>query len=423
MASIRTACFLAALAWLATLAATARADMAPAPGTAVASLPPHFTKRVVATGLANPHNMALGPDGQLWVTEQITRRVVRVDPETGKITEALAVPDAVHMKGSQDGLLGIALHPDLLKGKGADYVYISMTYAAGTPEPFPNRTLIRRYTFDAKTGTLGSPVDILAGLPSAHDHQSARLLFGPDGKLYYSIGDQGANQLAYLCVPNEAQVLPSEEEVAAKDWRRYKGKILRLEPDGSIPADNPVIHGVRSHVYAWGIRNTQGMTFSPSGKLFSVNHGPNSDDTLNFVVAGANLGWPNVLGFRNDLTYAYANFSGAGDACQGMSDPAENGLDVPPQVPVKRQSEFHDPNYVRRFKTLFAANADRLDTEFKNPVCADRNLYYICWPTIAPSSVAYYGGFAKGPPGWDHSLLITSLKRGLHLSRSTGCER
>ena len=393
--------------------AAAFADVAPAPGTPVAALPEHFEKRVVASGLANPHNMVLGPDGQLWVTEQIARRVIRVDPKTGAVSVAIAIADAVHSKGSQNGLLGLALHPDFLKNKNADYVYVSLTYAAGTPEPFPNRTLIRRYTYDAKTGTLGAPLDILKDLPSSTDHQSARLLFGPDGKLYYSIGDQGANQLSYLCIPNEAQTLPTEAELKAGDWRHYKGKILRLNPDGSIPNDNPVIHGVRSHVFAWGIRNTQGMTFSPGSKLFSVNHGPNSDDTLNLIVAGGNLGWPNVLGFRNDLTYAYADFSRAKEACSSLKDPAQNGTDVPPDVPVQRQSEFRDPNYVAPLKTLFAADADRLKTEFNNPVCADKHMYYICWPTIAPSSVAYYREFKNGIPGWAHSLLIASLKRGV----------
>ena len=404
---------LAAIACTAIFIASADADTAPPPGATVATLPEHFSKRVVATGLSNPHNMALGPDGVLWVTEQVTRRVVRVDPKTGEVSVAVEIADAVHSKGSQNGLLGLALDPNLLKNLGEDYVYVSMTYAAATPAPFPNRTLIRRYTYDPETHTLGFPVDILEGLPSSHDHQSARLLFGPDGKLYYSIGDQGANEQEYLCVPNEAQVLPTEAEVKSGDWRAYKGKILRLNPDGSIPSDNPVIRGVKSHVFAWGIRNTQGMVFSPNGKLFSVNHGPNSDDTVNLIVAGGNLGWPNVLGYRNNLTYAYANFSAASGGCDGLEDPAQNGTEAPSQVPVTPQSDFHDSDYVQPLKTLFAADPDKLKSEFNNPVCADRGLYYICWPTIAPSSVAYYGGFRAGVPGWDHSLLVTSLKRGV----------
>ena len=89
------------------------------------------------------------------------------------------------------------------------------------------------------------------------------------------------------------------------------------------------------------------MVFSPGGKLFSVNQGPNSDDTLNLIVAASNLGWPNVLGFRNDRTYAYANFSAAKGGCKALKDPAQNGTEVPSQVPVMRQSEFHDPNLRR----------------------------------------------------------------------------
>jgi PQQ-dependent dehydrogenase (s-GDH family) len=393
------------------LTAPALADYAPKPGSLVAPLPENFEKRVVTSGLANPHNMALGPDGYLWLTEQKAKRISRVNPKTGEIVVAVEIADAVHAPGAQDGVLGIALHPDLLKGEGADYVYVSMTYAAGTPEPFPNETLIRRYTYDATTQKLSSPVDILKGLPSSHDHQGARLLFGPDRKLYYSIGDQGANQLGYLCIPNEAQVLPSAEEVGAADWRHYKGKILRINLDGSAPNDNPTIHGVRSHVYAWGFRNPQGMVFSPEGKLFAVVHGPNSDDTLDLVVAGGNYGWPNVLGFRNDAAYVYANFSAAAGGCKLLKDPALNGAEVPPSVPIMKQSSFHDPDYVAPLKTLFGFDGADVKGAFQNPVCADGSKYYICWPTIAPSSVAYYANTAI--PGWEHSLLITSLKRGL----------
>ena len=391
----------------------AAADVAPKPGAPVPAVPDGFTMSIVATGLANPHNMVLGPDGYLWLTEQKAKRISRVNPKTGEIVVAVQIEDAVHSPGSQDGVLGIALHPDLLAGKGADYVYVSMTYAAGKPEPYPNATLIRRYTYDQSSQRLTSPVDIIKGLPSSHDHQSARLLIGPDRKLYYTIGDQGANQLAYLCTPNEAQVLPSADEVARADWRHYKGKLLRLNLDGSVPDDNPVIHGVKSHVYAWGFRNTQGMTFSPSGKLFSVNQGPNSDDTFNLIVAGGNYGWPNALGFRNDATYAYADFSSAKGGCAGLKDPALNGTQVPPEVPVVKQSEFSDPAYVAPLKTLFSLDAADVKEAFENPLCADKGLYYICWPTIAPSSVAYYAGGPNGIPGWEHSVLITSLKRGL----------
>ncbi|WP_226938880.1 glucose/sorbosone family PQQ-dependent dehydrogenase [Janthinobacterium sp. FT14W] len=379
-------------------------------GTPVPELPQHFEKTVIATGLANPHNMVLGPDGQLWLTEQISKRVSRVDTRNGKVTVAIEIADAVYSDDAQDGVLGLALHPDLLKGKGHDYVYVSMTYATGKGGDFPNGTAIRRYTYDARTQKLGSPVDILKGLPSAHDHQSARLLFGPDQKLYYSIGDQGRNQLAYLCLPNQAQVLPTEDEVKGRDYRHYMGKILRLNLDGSIPADNPAIHGVRSHIYAWGIRNTQGMVFSPAGRLFATDQGPNTDDELNMILPGRNYGWPNVAGRKDDQGYAYANYSAAKGGCDKVKDTYQNGLTAPPEVPVTRESQWSDPDFVEPLKTFFSVGND---FNFANPVCADKELYYICWPTIAPSSIAYYRGGKQGVPGWGNSLLITSLKRGL----------
>jgi PQQ-dependent dehydrogenase (s-GDH family) len=400
---------------LALSTATARADTPPVPGAPIKPAAESFEMRVVATGLGHPHNMVLGPDGKLWLTELSARRIVRVDPATGKLDVLAEVSDAVHSKDDtgddkQDGLLGIALHPDLLKGKGHDYVYVSLSYASGQGGPFPNNTAIRRYTYDRRTGKLGAPLDLLKGMPSAHDHQSARLLYGPDGKLYYSIGDQGANQLEYLCRANEAQVLPTAEEVKAADWQHYKGKILRLNVDGSIPSDNPVIHGVRSHVYAWGIRNTQGMAFSPTGKLFATDHGPNADDELNLLLPGRNYGWPYVAGRKDDAGYAYANFSAAQGGCAGLKDPSRNGLDVPSGVPVTKESSWSDPDFVEPLKTFFTVGNDY---SYNNPVCKDNDLYFICWPTIAPSSVTFYKGGKAAVPGWAHSLLIASLKRGL----------
>ena len=399
----------------AAIASSSWADTPPVPGAPIKPTTEAFEMKVIASGLGHPHNMVLGPDGQLWLTELSALRIVRVDPATGKLGVLANVTEAVHSKDEtgddkQDGLLGIALHPDLLKGKGRDYVYVSLAYTSGQGGEFPNRTAIRRYTYDAKSGKLVAPLDILKGLPSAHDHQSARLLFGPDGKLYYSIGDQGANQIEYLCRANEAQVLPTADEVKAGDWQHYKGKVLRLNVDGSIPADNPLIHGVRSHIYAWGIRNTQGMVFSPAGKLFATDQGPNADDELNLLLPGRNYGWPNVAGRKDDAGYAYANFSAAQGGCAGLKDPGRNGLQVPPGVPVAKESSWSDPDFVEPLKTFFTVGNDY---DYTNPVCKDNDLYFICWPTVAPSSVTYYKGGRAGVPGWAHSLLITSLKRGL----------
>ena len=116
-----------------------------------------------------------------------------------------------------------------------------------------------------------------------------RLVFGPDERLYYTIGDQGANQYDNKCVPNRAQALPSQREVDAGDWSTYRGKILRVALDGSIPSDNPALDGVRSHIYSYGHRNPQGLAFDSSGRLYSSEHGPRRT-TRSTASAGWNTG-------------------------------------------------------------------------------------------------------------------------------------
>ena len=115
---------------------------------------------------------------------------------------------------------------------------------------------------------------LVSGLPAGDDHLGGRLKFGLDQKLYFTIGDQGHNQFANFCLPIEAQRLPVQSEIAAKDYSAYVGKVLRLNPDGSIPADNPKLHGVVSHVFTYGHRNPQGLDVAPAGTLDSSEARP-----------------------------------------------------------------------------------------------------------------------------------------------------
>lgn len=360
-----------------------------------------FSLRVVTSALAQPWEVSWGPDDFLWLTERSGKRVTRVDPSDGSKWTALELDEAFQ-NGGQDGLLGMALHPELLLGTGNDFVYLAFTYDAGTEGVFDRRTKLRRYEYDATTGTLLNPLDLLVGLPASSDHNSGRLVFGPDGRLYYTIGDQGSNQFLNKCRPNRAQELPSREQLATEDWSAYAGKVLRLNLDGSIPRDNPSMDGVRSHVYSYGHRNVQGLAFGPDGKLYASEHGPKSDDEINGIRAGQNYGWPHVAGYRDDQSYAYANWSLAPDCNRLRFD----DYVVRDSVPVATESSWASP-FTPPLMTLYTVPEG---FDFQDPECAGN--YYMCWPTVAPSSLDIYTHHRRGIPGWSDSLLIVSLKRG-----------
>src|SRR5262249_41488788 len=343
-----------------------------------------FTKRVVTSRLANPFQIIWGPDGYLWVTERTAGRVTRVLPSDGSTTVAVAIRDL--LTDGPGGLLGLALDPGLLKGTGNAYVYAAYTYSAGSdPATIARRTKIVRFTYDAAAHMLDHATDVLTDLPAGTDHQGGRLVFGPDRKLYFSIGDLGANQLANFCKPDRAQSIPTATQVQRRDWSLYEGKVLRLNLDGSIPSDNPAIAGVRSHIYTYGHRNPQGLVFAPDGQLYESEHGPNTDDEVNVIRAGGNYGWPYVAGYRDDQSYAYANWSASrGVPCGGLPSRADPA--VPPSVPLQKESEWTGA-FIPPIQTFHTVPTGY---DFKNPKCAERELYYQCWPTVAPSSLAVY---------------------------------
>ena len=364
----------------------------------------HFAMRVVAQGLESPWEVTWGPDQQLWITEREGLRVVRVDPQSGARSTALTVADAYQTSG-QDGLLGMALDARLGGGTDGQYVYLAYTYDAnpgGTPEP---RARIVRYSYDASSGSLSAPLVLLEGLPASSDHNSGRLVYGPDSQLYYTIGDQGHNQFAHMCEVNRAQVLPTQLEIEQGDWSAYQGKVLRIGRDGSIPTDNPVLDGVRSHVWSYGHRNAQGIAFGASGRLYASEQGPKTDDELNLIWPGKNYGWPFVAGYRDDMAYAYGNWSASSpEPCASLE---YSDYYVPESVPRTLESAWWSEDFVPPLATFFTVN-DSFD--FAIPQCGSNA--FICWPTIAPSSLEVYAPGAGGLQSWGNSLLIPSLKRG-----------
>lgn len=363
---------------------------------------PRFAMRVLTAGLAAPWEISWGPDDLLWVTERTGARILRVRPQDGSIASTFPI-DEVLQSSAQDGLLGLALHPSLMSDANQRYVYVAYTYDADPGDGVRRRTKLRRFTFDPATESLGEPLDLITELPASDDHNSGRLVFGPDARLYYTIGDQGSNQFSTVCNLNRAQQLPTADEIAARDSANYAGKILRLELDGSIPADNPLLAGTRSHVYSYGHRNAQGIVFA-GGRLYADEHGPKSDDELNLIAPGKNYGWPNVAGYRDGQAYVYGNWSASSPTpCEQLE---YSDYVIPESVPISLESDFNAPDFVPPLATFYTVPDDY---EFHDPACPTND--YICWPTIAPSSLDFYPE-GQAIPAWSNSLLISSLKQG-----------
>ena len=350
-------------------------------------------------------------------------RITRIDPADGTKTTAIEIPEVL-APGGQDGLLGLALHPELLKGTGNDFVYTAYTYvdeARGPDETVTDQgspyrflyTKIVRLTFDQATGTLSDPVDLIAGLPASNDHNSGRVKIGPDLKLYYTIGDGGNDQFGNRCIPIEAQRLPTAEEITAKNYFAYQGKSLRLNLDGSIPDDNPEINAVRSHVFTYGHRNMQGIDFAPDGTLYASEQGPKTDDEINVLFSGKNYGWPHVAGFRDDMAYQYARWADASTPCEQTTF---SDIVIDPSVPREDETSWTE-DFQAPLATMFTVPSD---WNFSDPACGGMD--FICWPTVAPSSIEVYMPEAgSGVPGWENSLIVTTLKRGSIYRIPLGC--
>ncbi|MBN8510511.1 MAG: PQQ-dependent sugar dehydrogenase [Burkholderiales bacterium] len=228
----------------------------------------------VARGLANPWAVAFLPDGRFLVTERAGRmRIVERDGRVGEPLAGLPPVDA----GGQCGLLDVVL--DL---KFAENGWIYWSYAEAGDGG--NGTAVARGRLQ---GTQLRDVQrIFAQQPkvSSRLHCGSRLVFGRDGRLFAALGDRFSRK-------DDAQTLDN-----------HLGKVVRIEPDGRVPADNPFVGraGARPEVFSLGHRNVQAAALHPaSGELWLVEHGPQGGDELNQVLAGRNYGWPLLTHGRN----------------------------------------------------------------------------------------------------------------------------
>jgi glucose/arabinose dehydrogenase len=278
----------------------------------------------IAHGLQNPWGLAFLPDGRMLVTERPGR--LRIVTKDGAISEPLKGVPEVFAQG-QGGLLDVKLDPDFTKNR---LVYITFS----EPGDGGAGTAVAR----GKLGTDGlEDVEVIfrqqpkVGGPN---HFGGRLAFAPDGKLFVSLGER------FTFAP-------------AQDLSNDLGKVVRINPDGSIPQDNPFVgkRGARPEIWTYGHRNPQGLAFNPkTGKLFESEFGPKGGDEINVLEPGKNYGWPVVSWGSN--------------------------YDDTPIPPPTTRPEFTDA--------------------------------IVHWnPVISPSGIAFYTEDAI--PGWKDNLLIAGL--------------
>ena len=230
-----------------------------------------FTISVIAEGLEYPWSIAFLPSGHMLVAEREGNLRV-IDADTGLREAAVSgLPEDLLVE-RQGGLMDIALAPDFETSR---LVYFS--YAEGEVEA--NRTALARGRINEDLTALTDVEDLFrANLDTPRGfHFGGRILFNEDGTLFLTLGDGGRTL----------------EE--AQNPENHLGAVVRLNPDGSIPADNPEIDGAADGVFSYGHRNVQGIDRNPAtGSVWTHEHGPRGGDELNILIPGANFGWPAV---------------------------------------------------------------------------------------------------------------------------------
>jgi glucose/arabinose dehydrogenase len=248
----------------------------------------------VASGLVHPWSLAFLPDGSMLVTERPGRmRIVAKDGTPGAPIEGLPAVDA----RAQGGLLDVALDPHFADNR---LVYWSYAEPDGKGN---NGTAVARGRL---VGQRMQKVEVIfrqAPKVRAVAHFGSRLVFGRDGRLFVTLGDR----------------LFHRDLVQRLD--NHIGKIVRIEPDGKVPADNPFVAraGAKGEIWSLGHRNVQGATLHPlTGALWAHEHGPEGGDEVNLTLAGRNYGWP-IISYGVD--YGTGRAIGEGTSKPGLEQP------------------------------------------------------------------------------------------------------
>ena len=259
-----------------------------------------FEAETIAEGLTNPWGLAFVPErGGLLVTER-PGRLVLVDRDSGDY-ETVAGTPAVDSAG-QGGLLDVTVWED-----GSE-TWVYLTYSAAN-DAGDTATHLGRGRLDPDAPRLDGFERLHAAEPfvDSSGHYGSRVVFGPDDAVYVTTGDRQFKDFG----PGHV----------SQDTSNELGATLRLAPDGSVPADNPLVDDpdARETIFSYGHRNAQGMTIHPeTGAIWQSEHGEEDGDELNVVEAGGNYGWPVA-------TYAcrYGTDDPVGDRPDEREDTAE----------------------------------------------------------------------------------------------------
>ncbi len=291
----------------------------------------------VADGLDHPWALQQLPNGNWLVTER-PGNLLLISATGERLASISGLPD-LHADG-QGGLLDVAISPDFATDR---LVYFS--YAE--PRDDGNGTAVARARLSDDGRSLGDLEVIFRALPSYSNsmHYGSRLVFDREGRLFVTLGER-----------SDTQTRPQ-----AQDLGSHLGKIIRIDADGSVPADNPFVDqdGARPEIWSLGHRNVQGAALNPeTGELWAIEHGTRGGDEVNIVRAGLNYGWPVI---------AYGVEYRSGAINEGVT--AREGMEQP--------------------------------------------IYY--WdPVVAPGGVAFYEGDLF--PEWRGNLFVSGLA-GRHLAR------
>lgn len=243
------------------------------------------TPDITITTLLNNQGIIWGfdilPNGNILFTKKIGTLHL-FDTKSSTNTTISGLPTNISATG-QGGLLDIAISPDYASSRS---VYVTYSIIGGFLS-------LAKFTLNGEAATNWQVLQTTETASTWNGHFGSRIAFGTDGKLYWSVGEGGDGTLGGASSPYQN----------SQRLNTLWGKIHRLNLDGSVPTDNPLLPGqnIRTTIYSYGHRNPQGLAFEPrSGRLFVNEHGPSGGCELNQIQAGGNFGWPL---FSNGINY------------------------------------------------------------------------------------------------------------------------